>query len=218
MAGGSGTRLGSEIPKQFLPLKGYPMLWWSLRAFNLQDPNTKIILVLPEDFIDMWAEIDSNLVDQKIPHSVIKGGTSRTESVRNGLSLISELDSLVAIHDAARPLVSIDLITRGYETAKKLGNGIPCVDLTDSIREISEVGSKAVDRSKFKAVQTPQVFNTRVLKESYDGFKDTSFSDDAAVVENAGLKIHIFEGDKKNMKVTNPGDLEIASLLLEREL
>lgn len=216
VAGGSGTRMGGGIPKQFRSLCGRPMLWWSLKAFHDEDNNTEIILVLPENFISLWEDFFSTLPKgDRFPHLITIGGASRTESVLNGLRLIEDEDSLVAVHDGARPLVSPQTITRGWALAEERQAAVPVVPVVDSLRKITGDHSEAVDRSRFRAVQTPQVFRTEVLLKAYKALNGETFTDDASVVENLGIEIALFEGNPENMKITNPKDLAIAAILLE---
>lgn len=215
VAGGSGSRLGTEIPKQFLDLNGFPMLWWSLFAFHEENPSTTLIVVLPGDYIEKWKSLLAQIEERfRIPHLITTGGKNRSDSVRNGLSLIDDDDSLVAVHDAARPLITKVLIESAWKAAGELKAVIPVIPVTDSLRYIGEDESKAVDRDKYRAVQTPQVFETKILKQAYQTFPKEIFSDDATAVENMGIKIHLISGDSKNMKVTNPGDIETASRLM----
>ena len=214
VAGGTGTRMGGGIPKQFRSLCGRPMLWWSMKAFYDENPSTEIILVLPEEFIILWEDFFSSLPEKdRLPHVVTAGGQTRTESVKRGLILVPE-DSLVAIHDGARPLLKKDLISRGWQTASENGAAIPVVPAVDSMREIRGDSSKAVDRSLYRCVQTPQVFISRLLKKSYQEQEGRTFTDDASVVEATGHKITLYEGDPSNLKVTTPIDMTIASCLL----
>lgn len=217
VAGGSGTRLGSKLPKQFLDLNGYPLLWWSLKAFHKEDTSTEIILVLPEKFIDEWKKIVRLLANEdNIPHKIISGGNSRTESVKRGLSLVDQPDdSIVAVHDAARPIITAEMISAGWEAALKDGAAIPVVPVTDSLRRVVSEGSMAVDRSEYVAVQTPQVFKSDILIKAYQDNPEEVFSDDASAVEKTGVKISLYPGSHENIKVTNPGDMEIASHFLK---
>lgn len=218
VAGGTGTRMGEGIPKQFRTLCGRPVLWWSIKAFHDQDPETAIIVVLPKEFISLWNDFYATLPStDRINHRVTSGGQSRGESVWNGLKLIEDEDSLVAVHDAARPLVSEKIINDGWETAKKTEAAIPVVPVTDSLRKITGDDSESVDRSLYVGVQTPQVFKTSLLKEAYRKAGDKVFTDDAAVVENLGHKISLFEGSHENMKITNPKDLGIASVIMGKD-
>lgn len=215
VAGGSGTRMGGGIPKQFRSLCGRPVLWWSMKAFHDEDTHTRLIIVLPEDFIDLWNDFFSSLPEtDRFDHEVVAGGSSRTQSVKNGLALVDDPDSLVAIHDGARPLLTDAIIKDGWSKAQSYGAAIPSVPVTDSLRHVSDEGNSAVDRSEFVAVQTPQVFKTSILKEAYLKAGDTIFTDDAAVVENAGHKVALFPGSPDNIKITNPKDLAIAAVIM----
>ena len=215
VGGGKGERLGSPIPKQFLPLKGYPVIWWSMKSFLDNDKSTNLILVLPEEYVEEWKKLFHALPEEnQFPHQIISGGVSRTESVRKGLSLIKDVDSFTAVHDAARPLVNAGMIERGWQTAYKDGAAVPAVALSDSLRMKTEDNTVAVDRSLFLAVQTPQIFKTSYLIEGYNKISEKTFTDDASVVEASGRKVTIYEGDPANIKVTHPGDIEIATLLM----
>ena len=216
VAGGTGTRMGGDIPKQFQTLCGRPILWWSMKAFHDENPLSRLILVVHEDFIPLWNDIFYSLPRrEQFHHQIISGGISRSESVKKGLSLIDDGNSLVAVHDGARPLVAPLIIAKGWEMARKHDAAIPVVPVTDSLRKISSEGSHAVDRSEYVAVQTPQVFKTSVLKDAYGAANGKSFSDDAAIAENAGFKVSLFEGSHINIKITNPKDLEIAEVLMK---
>ena len=216
VAGGSGTRMGGGIPKQFRSLCGHPVLWWSMKAFHDEDPGVTLILVLPEEFISLWKDFFSKLPqEESFPHIIVTGGKSRSESVRNGLSVIEDDDSLVAVHDGARPLVSKETIASGWAVASENGAAIPVIPVTDSLRIIyDEVLSKSVNREDYRVVQTPQVFKTSLLKEAYKKAGSGSFSDDATVVENMDHKISLFPGQPDNIKITNPKDLAIATVLM----
>ncbi|MDE5882933.1 MAG: 2-C-methyl-D-erythritol 4-phosphate cytidylyltransferase [Muribaculaceae bacterium] len=232
VAGGEGTRLGGGLPKQFRELNGRPVLWWSLKAFHDEDPSTRLRVVLHPGFFEKWQKLFLSLPEEeRFEHTVVAGGSSRTGSVKNGIEAIpASSEALIAVHDAARPLVSVDMIARGWEAAAKAGGAVPAVPVTDSLRHLTGTShmdwktaiaggelykdSEAVDRSEYVAVQTPQVFRADLLKGAYALKPDAVFSDDAAAYEAAGGKPVLFEGSPLNMKVTNPGDLEIASLLL----
>lgn len=217
VAGGSGTRLGGELPKQFLDLCGRPLLWWSMKAFRDEDPSTRIILVLNPGFISLWRSLEASLPESdRIECTVLAGGASRTESVVNGLEGVDDSsDAFVAVHDAARPLVTPSVISKGWEKAQESGAAVPSVPVTDSLRRLTGTGSEAVDRSSFVAVQTPQVFRASLLKAAYRANPGGVFTDDASAIEQSGGSVSLFEGSHSNIKVTNPGDVEIASLLLE---
>lgn len=218
VAGGEGNRAGGSIPKQFQLLKGVPMLWWSVRAFHEEDPDTKIILVLHPGFLDDWDILFSELpaADREIAVHISCGGRSRLESVRNGLMSVPDgEEALVAVHDAARPLVTPSLIARGWEAAEKYKAAVPVTPMTDSIRRVDGNSSEAVPRKDYVKVQTPQVFDAALLKAAYDEPLTPDMTDDASVAEAAGSSIFLFEGSSYNLKVTDPLDLVIATTLLE---
>ena len=219
VAGGSGTRLGSEIPKQFLSLNGRPVLWWSMKAFHDENPDTRLILVLPQEYLSLWNNMFASLpAEEQYPHEIATGGTTRVQSVKNGLSLIEDENSYVAIHDGARPLVTPELIHRGWETVKINGACIPGVAVTDSLRyKENDHTTASVDRACYVAVQTPQVFESAMIKEAYEAAGDKSFTDDAAVAENSGKHITLFEGSYDNIKITNPRDMAIAAVIMARD-
>lgn len=219
MAGGSGSRMGGGIPKQFRNLCGRPVLWWSIKAFHDENPTTEIVIVLPEEFISLWNDFFSSLPeDQRFPHKVTSGGSTRSESVRNGLTLIQNNDSLVAIHDGARPLVSPSIISEGWKAAEQYGAAIPTVPVVDSIRvKLDDNNTEAVNRDSYMIVQTPQVFKTALLKEAYLKAGSKTYSDDATVAEMAGHFIAIFPGNYDNIKITNPKDLALATFLMGKD-
>ena len=211
--------MGGALPKQFRDLCGHPVLWWSMKAFHDEDPDTRIILVVNEKHIEDWEKLWSLFPDQdRFEHIAVAGGSSRTGSVKNGLACVDDGETaLVAIHDAARPLVTPAIISRGWDAAAKSGGAVPAVAVTDSIRHLEVEGSVAVDRSEYVAVQTPQVFDAALLKKAYAMNPDAVYSDDASAFEAAGMNPALFEGSHTNMKVTNPGDIEIASLFLREK-
>lgn len=218
MAGGSGSRLGGEVPKQFRTLGGRPLLWWSMKAFHDEDPGCVIHLVLPERFMGFWKELADGLpIEDRIPHSVHSGGDTRSASVVSALSTIAAgEDVMVAVHDAARPMVALSTIREGWKTAAEKGAAVPVTPVVDSLRCIEGEGSHAVDRNRFVAVQTPQVFRADILKKAYHVAGNGVFTDDASVVEAMGIEPVLYDGNPENIKVTNPGDLEIAEVLLSR--
>lgn len=218
VAGGEGNRAGGVVPKQFQLIAGIPMLWWSVRAFHAEDPDTRIILVLHPGFFDEWDLLYAELpeTDRKIDVHISCGGRSRLESVRNGLMSVPDCnDSLVAVHDAARPLVSVEMISRGWLAALECGSAVPAIGMTDSIRRIEDGVSVSVPRKDYVKVQTPQVFDAALLKNAYAGTLSDLMTDDASVVEAAGHKISLYEGSPYNMKVTEPLDIKIAETLIE---
>ena len=208
--------MGGSIPKQFRSLNGRPMLWWSMKAFKDENKDTELIIVLPEAFVDLWKDFFITLpVEFQFDHKTVCGGATRSDSVRNGLDAIEEEDSLVAVHDAARPCLTSEIIKEGWKKGMQYGAAIPVVPVTDSLRFVEDSTSRSVDRSKYVAVQTPQIFKTSILKDSFEKIDDSIFTDEASLVEKNGIKIHHFPGSVDNIKVTNPRDLQIAGLLKE---
>ena len=213
VAGGSGKRFGSQIPKQFLPLSGLPVLMHTIRRFARH--ASSITLALPQSQMYYWKELCGHY-SFSIPTRIVAGGDSRFESVKNAISSINIGDNdIIAVHDGVRPLVSDKVITDVFNKATENGSAIPAIHVTDSIRMIDNDGfSHAVDRSRLVAVQTPQAFNARLLKKAYDVPFSTAFTDDASVYEYSGHKIHIVDGDARNIKITHPDDIEIAEKIL----
>jgi len=212
VAGGTGKRMGAEIPKQYLELAGKPVLMHTLERFKAFDDSIEIITVLPENQIRFWADLQKKY-SFTIPHTLVKGGKSRFFSVRNGLKFV-EAPGIVAIHDGVRPFVSLDTITRCFETAKKLGNAIPVISPIDTLRMVDENGSYPINRLHVKQVQTPQVFKAKLIKQAYEQEYIPGFTDDATVLEKTGVKINLVEGNRENIKITNPEDLLISNALL----
>ena len=213
VAGGKGTRIKSQVPKQFLELKGKPILLHTVEAFLKYSANVNIILVLPEDDFDKWKDITKKFSFAK---SIIlqKGGESRFQSVKNGLSKING-EGLVAIHDGVRPLVSPDIIGASFRLAAVHKSAVAAVRLKESIRITDQDNTKAVDRSKFRLIQTPQTFEVSLIKKAYEIKEDASLTDDASVAERSGHLISLFEGSYRNIKITTEEDLLIAEALLK---
>jgi 2-C-methyl-D-erythritol 4-phosphate cytidylyltransferase len=212
VAGGFGKRMHAEIPKQYLEIAGKPVLMHTLERFKAYDENIEIITVLPENQLRFWDELQKKY-SFNIPHTLVKGGKARFFSVRNGLRFV-ESPGLVAIHDGVRPFVSVETIRRCFETAEKLGNAIPVVSPSDTLRMVGEEGSKPINRLMVKQVQTPQVFDTELIRKAYLQEYQPEFTDDATVLEKSGIKINLVEGNRENIKITNPEDLIISSALL----
>lgn len=215
VAGGKGLRMGGELPKQFIPIAGKPILMHTVEAFYNFDPDINIILVLPDSHRDYWAKLCKEYKFE-VPHTITSGGETRFHSVLNGLQLIES--GIVGVHDGARPFASKELITHCFDAAVKHKAVIPVIDSTDSLRELTNDGkSKIVDRSKIKLVQTPQVFTIELLKKAYQtDFKDT-FTDDASVVEALGEEIYLVKGETTNIKVTTPIDLKIGEYIINNK-
>jgi 2-C-methyl-D-erythritol 4-phosphate cytidylyltransferase len=214
VAGGTGQRMGTSLPKQFLPLNGQPILWHTITAFLSAFTDISIVLVLPAEFLASGHELVSkSFVGKDI--KVIEGGATRFQSVKNGLAFVNN-PSVVFIHDGVRCLVSPALITQCYETALEKGSAVPVVASKDSIRLATERGSEALDRNKVLLVQTPQTFLSNLLLSAYQVDYQEKFTDDAAVVESAGYPIHLVNGEERNIKITHPIDLLIAEQLLTK--
>lgn len=208
VAGGSGTRMNSELPKQFIEINGLPILMHTIGKFHSYDPTIEIRLVLPASQIDFWNEMLPHY-HFDIPCKVYEGGSTRFESVKNGLSDINDA-SLVAIHDGVRPFASIETIERGFQLAAEKGTAIPVISVHETLRHLSNEHSTTVNREDFKLVQTPQVFNSVILLEAYQQAYSPKFTDDASVVESLGVNIHLYNGNRENIKITTQVDLLIA--------
>lgn len=217
VAGGSGSRFGSEVPKQFVPMCGKPVLMHTIAKFASVS-DTSIILVIPQAHFGWWQELceEHNFA---IPHKVVAGGSSRFQSVKNALATIvnAEAGDIVSVHDGVRPLVSVELIARAFEQARKQGSAIPVVPVTDSVRKVSGSQSEALERSALRAVQTPQVFDARLLLSAYDTEFSEFFTDDASVVETAGHSVSLIDGETTNIKITHPIDLIVAEYIVKRD-
>lgn len=212
VAGGSGTRMKSEVPKQFMLLQGRPVLMHTLQRFFDEDPETVLILVLAANLRNEWEQLCQQF-DFRLSHQLADGGETRFHSVKNGLSLVPE-QVLVAVHDAARPLVSIDTIRRTFERAEVKGNASPFIPVADSMRTGTPEDNKAVDRSKFLIIQTPQTFQSTLLKKAFELDYSPLFTDDASVLEAAGHAIHLVDGNRSNIKITTPDDFRLAEMYL----
>lgn len=215
VAGGSGNRMQTTIPKQFLPLSGKPVLMHTLEAFHSCSLKPQLILVLNKQQQAYWKEL-CQTYDFQVEHEIVDGGEQRFHSVKQGLQIIRG-EGVVAIHDAVRPLVSAELILSCYLEAEKKGNCVVGLTPTDSIRKIdTEQGSIAVKRDEFALVQTPQTFHTDVLRTAYEQDYRSEFTDDASVAEYSGFKINLIEGERENIKITWPEDFEIAAILAKK--
>jgi len=213
VAGGKGLRMGSDLPKQFMPLAGKPVLMYTLEAFFNFDNDIQIILVLPDSHQDYWRELCKKY-NFNIPHTIATGGETRFHSVKSGLSLVQS--GMVAVQDGVRPFASRELIQRCFDTAKEYQAVIPVINSTDSLRLTDDNGnSRIIDRSKIRLVQTPQVFAAELLKEAYETGFDDVFTDDASVIEAMGINIHLVEGEVTNIKITSPLDMKIGELILQ---
>lgn len=213
VAGGTGVRMGSSVPKQFMLLGNRPLLMHSIEAFAYAGINN-IIVVVPLAFIDYWESL-CRKYSFTISHKVVAGGLFRSQSVKNGLDIIEETDAIVAVHDGVRPFVSTETINTAFQLAGENGAAVPYLDLNDSLRMIEGNTSTAVERDRFKAVQTPQCFAISVLRKVYNSQKVRSFTDDAALVEQLNLPVTLFKGNDENIKITTPLDMIIAEAILK---
>lgn len=214
VAGGAGIRMGHDIPKQFIAVGGMPILMHTLNAFHATDSSIHIIVVLPADQIKYWQSLcDHYQFDA--PHDIAEGGNTRFQSVKNGLSLVPN-EALVAIHDGVRPFVDAETIEAAYTKANEVGSAVVYVPAKESLRVIEDAGeSKAVDRSKYAVIQTPQTFKSSLIKAAFAQEESTAFTDDASVLEAFGGQIHLIEGNYKNIKITTKEDLLIAEAFLK---
>ena len=211
VAGGKGLRIGSDLPKQFLPIGGKPVLMHTIEAFHHFDRTMKIILVLPQEQQTYWQELCAKH-SFVIEHTVVDGGETRFHSVKNGLACVNS--GLVGVHDGVRPFVSPEVIKRCYELAAIKKAVIPVIDVVETVRHITETGSETVSRNDYKLVQTPQVFDAELLKQAYAQEYTPFFTDDASVVEAMGIPVCLVEGNRENIKITTPFDLKISSALV----
>jgi 2-C-methyl-D-erythritol 4-phosphate cytidylyltransferase len=213
VAGGSGSRMGSELPKQFLLIHDKPILWYTLHTFLKSYKDIRVILVLPADYYDAGRAICDEIVSI-YPIQTIVGGSTRFHSVQSGLTLIKE-QAVIFVHDGVRCLLSPSLIHLCYEETLRFGSAIPCIDSKDSVRIMSDSGHWAVKRTEVKMIQTPQTFLSDIILPAYRSPYQESFTDDASVAEAAGHSIHLVEGEEDNIKITTPLDLAIAEELLD---
>lgn len=214
VAGGSGSRMNSDIPKQFIELNGKPILMHTIEKFIVAIPSIKIVIVLASAYKAQWV----NLCEKhnfSIRFELADGGDTRFHSVKNGLALVPN-NSIVGIHDAARPLVSIATIQNTFETAQKRGNASPAISISESIRKVGGTENKAVNRSNYVLVQTPQCFQSTLIKKAFFHNYQPSFTDDASVLEATGEKINLVEGNRENIKITTPYDLIVAEAIMKR--
>ena len=217
VAGGSGSRMNSDLPKQFLPIGGMPVLMHTLTTFRKYSTELSIRLVLPESQFEQWAL----LCDQyrfTLDYHLVAGGATRFHSVKNGLASIKTPEGLVAVHDGVRPFVSSDMIEAGFRTAAEAGTAVTCVPLKDSARRLlPDGGNQAVDRATYRLVQTPQTFRLDWMRQAFETPPLPHFTDCASVLEHAGYPIHLIEGSYENIKITTPEDLLWAEAFLKKD-
>lgn len=213
VAGGKGLRMGGELPKQFLPIGGKPVLMRTIEAFYTYNPEIQIILVLPGSQQSYWAELCREH-HFSLPHVIADGGDTRFHSVKNGL-LFVKTQGLVGVHDGVRPFVSREVIARCYALAAEKRAVVPVIDVVETIRHLESDNSVTVSRDEYKLVQTPQVFDADLLKRAYEQPYAPHFTDDASVVEALGVPVVLTAGNRENIKITTPFDLKIATALLD---
>ncbi len=207
VAGGSGSRMKKDIPKQFIEVGGLPILMHTLKRFKEADSEIELILVLPESQFEFWNELC--LIYPTVPHQLIKGGKTRFQSGLNGLQAIDN-EGLVSIHDGVRPFVSVEIINEGFKVAAEKGTAVVSVLSKDSVR----VNGKSIDRSTVRIIQTPQTFQISLIKKAFETEELSIFTDDASVAEHAGFKIYLIDGNYENIKITTPEDLLWAEVIL----
>lgn len=216
VAGGKGLRMGGDLPKQFIPLHDKPILMHTILTFYNWDSSVEIVVVLPREQESYWQMLCREL-QFGVPHKIAYGGEARFYSVKNGLQTVSQEAALISVHDGVRPFVSKAVIDKCFETAEKFGAAIPVVPMIESVREMTNEDSRPFDRSHLCIVQTPQVFRAEILREAYQQPFESCFTDDASVVEKIGQKIHLVEGNRENIKITTPLDLNVAKAILNMD-
>ncbi len=214
VAGGSGTRMNTEIPKQFIPLAGKPILMHTLDVFSAYSPDLPVILVLPTDQLDTWGALCEEYGYQG-PEKLIAGGHTRFHSVLNGLNSIDADEGLVAVHDGVRPFLSQSILSHSFDKAGEVGSAVTCVPLKDSIRNWqSDEKHTASDRENFRLIQTPQTFRLDWMRKAFSNEYLPQFTDCASVLEHAGFPVQLIEGSYRNIKITTPDDLLWAAAFL----
>ena len=204
MAAGTGERMNSDIPKQFIEINGLPIIIHTYKVFKAIK-GLKIYIVLPNKGFDKWNKYISEYIDKDT--EIIKGGSQRNISVRNGVNAIISDEGLVGIHDGVRPFISIDLISKLFDEAEKEGNAIPFTNSVNSMRKIDGKKNFSIDRSQYVQIQTPQVFKTKLIKDSLNNIKENNYTDEASLIEEIGLKINLVKGEIENIKITTNSDL-----------
>ena len=215
VAGGSGKRMGGALPKQFSFVGGEPILARTINAFRKALPTSRIVVVLPAEYIDFWKNLSARFEVSK--HSLVEGGAERFHSVKNGIEALSDAVDLIAVQDGVRPFASKELILRTVACAAENGSAIPVVKAVDSYRAVEGEESHIIDRTPLRIVQTPQIFAAPILRAAYDTEFRKEFTDDASVVEFSGEKISLCEGDYLNIKITTPNDISLANAIVAME-
>lgn len=214
VAGGTGKRMNQKIPKQFHLINNFPVLFYSIRAFKSALKNIHIIVVLPKKFHDTWKKL-SLKYKLEMDYEIVHGGNSRFESVKNGLKKVGQ-NGFVAIHDAARPVITKSFIKKVFSFAEKYDNAVPCIPVNESLKRIENGKNKSIDRRKYMLVQTPQCFSVSMLKKAYKQKYSDLFTDDSSIVENMGVEILLIKGEQKNIKITYPSDIKYAEMLINK--
>ena len=225
VAGGKGLRMGSDLPKQFIPIGGKPILMHTIEAFYHHDPDMQIVVVLPLAHQDYWKNLCTQY-DFRIPLTIANGGETRFHSVKNGLAKVNADVELIGVHDGVRPFVSDEVIEKCYRAAEVFGAALPVIDLVDTLRHVPEqetpdgatLHSATVPRSHYKLVQTPQVFCSGLLRKAYSQEYTNAFTDDASVVEAMGHEVALVAGNRQNIKVTTLFDLIVGEAIIKSKI
>ena len=212
VAGGKGLRMGGDIPKQFLPVKGMPVLMRTIQRFYDYDNAMQIVLVLPEAQQGYWKQLCEEY-HFSLPYVLANGGETRVHSVRNGIAKVDEGVGLIGVHDGVRPFVSVETIAACFDEAARSGAVVPVIDVVETVRHLRAEGSVTVPRSEYRLVQTPQVFDAELLRRAYGQPYTDFFTDDASVVERYGHAVSLVQGNRENIKITTPYDMRIAEVL-----
>ena len=216
VAGGKGLRMGGDLPKQFMPLHGKPVLMHTIERFRAYSDELKIILVLPHEQQDYWRQICQKH-NFTIEHTVVDGGQTRFHSSQNGVAAVpDDATGVIGIHDGVRPFVSEETIARCFEAARQFGAALPVLPVTDTLRRVTDDGGYNVQRNDYRTVQTPQTFDAQLLKQAFKQLYSDNFTDDASVVEALGHKVTMVDGNRENIKLTTPFDLVVAEALIKK--
>ena len=214
VAGGTGSRINNSVPKQFIEVNNKPIIIYTIEKFIAFDKNIHIYISVHADYIELMKKMIANFFPGR-PIHLTPGGATRFESVKNGLHLIKDADGVVGVHDAARPMVSIDTIKRCFDVAEVKGNATPSIPVNDSLRKTNGDTNESVNRNDYKVIQTPQCFQLDQLQKAFQQDYNPTFTDDASVMEKAGHKINLVEGNVENIKITYPIDLTLAQQYLK---
>lgn len=215
VAGGKGLRMGGDLPKQFMPLHGKPVLMHTIERFRAYSDELKIILVLPHEQQDYWRQICQKH-NFTIEHTVVDGGQTRFHSSQNGVAAVpDDATGVIGIHDGVRPFVSEETIARCFEAARQFGAALPVLPVTDTLRRVTDDGGYNVQRNDYRTVQTPQTFDAQLLKQAFKQPYSDNFTDDASVMEALGHKVTMVDGNRENIKLTTPFDLVVAEALIK---